>query len=31
VARSDPAAPVVTGIWIKGGGREWSRGPGQPH
>ena len=27
VARSDPAEPVVTGIWIKGGGREWSRGP----
>ena len=25
VARSDPAEPVVTGIWIKGGGREWSR------
>jgi hypothetical protein len=28
VARSDPAEPVVTGIWIKGGGREWSRGAG---
>jgi hypothetical protein len=26
VARKDPAAPVVTGIWIKGGGREWTRG-----
>ena len=25
VARSDPAEPVVTGIWIKGGGREWGR------
>jgi hypothetical protein len=24
VARADPAEPVVTGIWIKGGGREWS-------
>jgi hypothetical protein len=29
VARSDPAEPVVTGIWIKGGGREWSRGTPQ--
>ena len=28
VARSDPAEPVVTGIWIKGGGREWSRAAG---
>jgi len=26
--RSDPAEPVVTGIWIKGGGREWSRAAG---
>lgn len=28
VARSDPAEPVVTGISIKGGGREWSRASG---
>jgi len=28
VARSDPAEPVVTGIWIIGGGREWSRAAG---
>jgi len=27
VARSDPAEPVVTGIWIKGG-REWGRTAG---
>jgi hypothetical protein len=26
VARSDPSQPVVTGIWIKGGNREWNRG-----
>jgi len=26
VARLDPAAPVVAGIGIKGGGREWGRG-----
>jgi hypothetical protein len=26
VARTDPAEPVVTGIRIEGGGREWSRG-----
>jgi hypothetical protein len=28
VARSDPAQPVVTGIWIKGAGREWNRTSG---
>ena len=26
VARKAPAEPVVTGIGIKGGGREWGRG-----
>jgi len=26
VARAAPAEPVVTGIWIKGGGREWTPG-----
>jgi hypothetical protein len=26
VTHADPNEPVVTGIWIKGGGREWSRG-----
>src|SRR5579885_3199195 len=25
VARSDPVEPVVTGIWLKGGGLEWGR------
>lgn len=28
VVQSNPAEPVVTGIWIKGGGREWSRAAG---
>ncbi len=28
VARSEPAEPVVTGISIKGGGREWNRAAG---
>lgn len=28
VARSDPAEPVVTGIRIEGGGREWHRASG---
>jgi hypothetical protein len=28
VAREDPDEPVVTGVWIKGGGREWSRPAG---
>jgi hypothetical protein len=27
VARAAPAEPMVTGIWINGGNREWSRGP----
>jgi hypothetical protein len=27
VAGSDPAEPVVTGILIKGGGRDWNRVP----
>jgi hypothetical protein len=30
VAHEDPAAPVVTGIWVKGGGREWGRGAARP-
>lgn len=28
-AQADPNEPVVTGIWIAGGGREWSRNSGQ--
>ena len=30
VARKDPKEPVVTGIGIQGGGREWSRSPFRP-
>jgi hypothetical protein len=29
-AHADPIEPVATGIWIAGGGREWSRGAGRP-
>jgi hypothetical protein len=30
VYREDPTSPVVTGISIQGGGREWSRSPFRP-